>query len=167
MITVRLRNIIDGTEVLRKLAGQPLKGRTAFQVSKILKKLAEIQKQKDLLLEYNMKSELKWFEEKLKNEKNKKDIKILNTMIDKYKANIKKICNNKDNLGYYINKVKEEIQNDVKIKSSHLNIIKTKEELRSKIKYEDFVNIFKNAKIKTGVHLEKFKPELKKENTKV
>ena len=41
MITVRLRNIIDGTEVLRKLAGQPLKGRTAFQVSKILKKLEE------------------------------------------------------------------------------------------------------------------------------
>ena len=41
MIKVRLREIIDSTDVLRKLAGESLRGRTAFQISKLLKKLEE------------------------------------------------------------------------------------------------------------------------------
>lgn len=41
MIKVRLREIIDSTDVLRKLAGENLRGRTAFQISKLLKKLEE------------------------------------------------------------------------------------------------------------------------------
>ena len=36
-------------------------------------------------------------------------------------------------------------------------LLQKREELRSKIKYEDLVNIFKNAKIKTIIRLEEVK----------
>ena len=41
MIKVQLKDIIEGTEVLKKLAGQPLRGKVAFQISKILKRLED------------------------------------------------------------------------------------------------------------------------------
>lgn len=42
MMKITLRNILEGQETLQKLSNQPLKGRTAFQVGRLLKKLEEI-----------------------------------------------------------------------------------------------------------------------------
>ena len=42
MMKVTLRNILEGQETLQKLSNQPLKGRTAFQIGRLLKKLDEV-----------------------------------------------------------------------------------------------------------------------------
>ena len=42
MMKITLRNILEGQETLQKLSNQPLKGRTAFQIGRLLKKLEEI-----------------------------------------------------------------------------------------------------------------------------
>ncbi len=42
MMKITLRNILEGQETLQKLSNQPLKGRTAFQVGRLLKKLEEV-----------------------------------------------------------------------------------------------------------------------------
>lgn len=41
MFNMQLKDIIEGTDVLKKLAGQPLRGKVAFQISKILKRLED------------------------------------------------------------------------------------------------------------------------------
>ena len=41
MINIQLKDIIEGTDVLRKLAGKSLRGKTAFQISKLLKRLED------------------------------------------------------------------------------------------------------------------------------
>lgn len=41
MIKIKLKEIVNSSEVLRKLAGESLRGRVAFQISKLLKKLEE------------------------------------------------------------------------------------------------------------------------------
>lgn len=41
MFNIQLKDVIEGTDVLKKLAGQPLRGKVAFQISKILKKLED------------------------------------------------------------------------------------------------------------------------------
>ena len=47
MITVTLKDILDGQETLQKLSGSELPGRTAFQIGRLLKKLETV------LTEYN------------------------------------------------------------------------------------------------------------------
>ena len=42
MMKITLRNILEGQETLQKLSNQPLKGRTAFQIGRLLKKLEEV-----------------------------------------------------------------------------------------------------------------------------
>lgn len=42
MMKITLRNILEGQETLQKLSNQSLKGRTAFQIGRLLKKLEEI-----------------------------------------------------------------------------------------------------------------------------
>lgn len=41
MIEVKLSTIVNGIEVLQKIANSPIKGRTAYKVAKLLKKLEE------------------------------------------------------------------------------------------------------------------------------
>ena len=41
MFNMQLKDVIEGTDVLKKLAGQSLRGKVAFQISKILKKLED------------------------------------------------------------------------------------------------------------------------------
>jgi septum formation topological specificity factor MinE len=41
MISIQLKDVIESTEVLKKLAGEKLRGKVAFQISKILKKLED------------------------------------------------------------------------------------------------------------------------------
>lgn len=41
MFNMQLKDVIEGTDVLKKLAGQPLRGKVAFQISKILKRLED------------------------------------------------------------------------------------------------------------------------------
>ncbi len=40
-ISIQLKDVIESTEVLKKLAGEKLRGKVAFQISKILKKLED------------------------------------------------------------------------------------------------------------------------------
>ena len=42
MIKVTLRDILEGQETLQKLSNQPLRGRTAFQIGRLLKKLEDV-----------------------------------------------------------------------------------------------------------------------------
>lgn len=41
MINIQLKDVIESTEVLKKLAGEKLRGKVAFQISKILKRLED------------------------------------------------------------------------------------------------------------------------------
>lgn len=42
MIKVTLREVLEGQETLQKLSNQVLKGRTAFQIGRMLKKIEEV-----------------------------------------------------------------------------------------------------------------------------
>ena len=42
MMKVTLKDILEGQATLQKLSNQPLRGRTAFQIGRLLKKLEEI-----------------------------------------------------------------------------------------------------------------------------
>lgn len=42
MMKITLKEVVEGQEALQKLSGMVLKGRTAFQVARLLKKLEEV-----------------------------------------------------------------------------------------------------------------------------